>query len=39
MKLETIAVHAGYRPEATTKSVAVPVFPLLPLPLPKNSDK
>jgi O-acetylhomoserine (thiol)-lyase len=26
MKLETLAVHAGYTPEATTKSVAVPIY-------------
>lgn len=26
MKLETIALHAGYQPEATTKSVAVPIY-------------
>ncbi|MDM8569436.1 aminotransferase class I/II-fold pyridoxal phosphate-dependent enzyme [Thiotrichales bacterium HSG1] len=26
MKLETIAVHGGYTPEATTKSVAVPIY-------------
>ncbi len=26
MKLETLAVHAGYAPEATTKSVAVPIY-------------
>ena len=26
MKLETIAVHAGYTPEATTKAVAVPIY-------------
>ena len=26
MKLETLAVHGGYEPEATTKAVAVPVY-------------
>jgi O-acetylhomoserine (thiol)-lyase len=26
MKLETLAVHAGYAPEPTTKSVAVPIY-------------
>ena len=26
MKLETLAVHAGYSPEPTTKSVAVPIY-------------
>ena len=26
MKLETLAIHAGYKPEATTKSVAVPIY-------------
>ena len=26
MKIETIAVHGGYEPEATTKAVAVPVY-------------
>lgn len=26
MKLETIALHASYQPEATTKSVAVPMY-------------
>ncbi|MDM8564520.1 aminotransferase class I/II-fold pyridoxal phosphate-dependent enzyme [Candidatus Halobeggiatoa sp. HSG11] len=26
MKLETIAVHGGYTPEPTTKSVAVPIY-------------
>ncbi len=26
MKLETIAVHGGYRPEPTTKAVAVPIY-------------
>lgn len=26
MKLETLAIHAGYSPEATTKSVAVPIY-------------
>ena len=26
MKLETLAVHAGYSPDPTTKSVAVPVY-------------
>jgi O-acetylhomoserine (thiol)-lyase len=26
MKLETIAVHGGYSPESTTKSVAVPIY-------------
>ena len=26
MKLETIAVHGGYSPEPTTKSVAVPIY-------------
>ncbi len=26
MKLETIAVHAGYSPDPTTKSVAVPIY-------------
>ena len=26
MKLETIAVHAGYSPEPTTKAVAVPIY-------------
>ena len=26
MKLETLAVHAGYKPEPTTHAVAVPVY-------------
>ena len=26
MKLETLAVHAGYTPEPTTKAVAVPIY-------------
>ena len=26
MKIETIAVHGGYTPEATTKAVAVPIY-------------
>jgi O-acetylhomoserine (thiol)-lyase len=26
MKIETLAVHAGYSPESTTKSVAVPIY-------------
>jgi O-acetylhomoserine (thiol)-lyase len=26
MKMETIAVHGGYTPEATTKAVAVPIY-------------
>src|SRR5690606_39113562 len=26
MRLETIAVHGGYTPEATTKAVAVPIY-------------
>lgn len=26
MKLETLAIHAGYTPEATTKAVAVPIY-------------
>ena len=26
MKLETLAVHAGYQPDPTTKAVAVPVY-------------
>src|SRR5690625_2639347 len=26
MKFETLAVHAGYTPEPTTKSVAVPIY-------------
>ncbi len=26
MKLETLAIHAGYKPEPTTKSVAVPIY-------------
>ncbi|PWV59270.1 bifunctional O-acetylhomoserine aminocarboxypropyltransferase/cysteine synthase [Plasticicumulans acidivorans] len=26
MKLETLAIHAGYSPEATTKAVAVPIY-------------
>ena len=26
MKLETIAVHGGYRPDPTTKAVAVPIY-------------
>ena len=26
MKLETLAVHAGYNPDPTTKSVAVPIY-------------
>lgn len=26
MKMETLAVHGGYEPEATTKAVAVPVY-------------
>ena len=26
MKLETLSIHAGYSPEATTKAVAVPIY-------------
>ncbi len=26
MKLETLAIHAGYSPEPTTKAVAVPIY-------------
>ncbi|MEF8706900.1 MAG: PLP-dependent transferase, partial [Candidatus Accumulibacter sp. UW27] len=26
MKLETLAVHAGYSPEPTTRAVAVPIY-------------
>ncbi len=26
MKLETLAVHAGYTPDPTTKAVAVPIY-------------
>ena len=26
MKLETVAIHGGYRPDAATKSVAVPIY-------------
>jgi len=26
MKLETIAIHGGYQPEATTRAVAVPIY-------------
>ena len=26
MKIETLAVHAGYSPEPTTKAVAVPIY-------------
>ena len=26
MKLETLAVHAGYSPDPTTKAVAVPIY-------------
>ncbi len=26
MKFETIAIHGGYSPEPTTKSVAVPIY-------------
>lgn len=26
MKLETLAMHAGYSPEPTTKAVAVPIY-------------
>ena len=26
MKLETLAIHAGYSPDPTTKSVAVPIY-------------
>src|SRR5512132_1622651 len=26
MKIETLAVHAGYQPDPTTKAVAVPIF-------------
>ncbi len=26
MKFETLAVHAGYSPDPTTKSVAVPIY-------------
>src|SRR5690606_23333010 len=25
-KLETLAIHAGYKPEPTTKAVAVPIY-------------
>ena len=26
MKIETLAVHAGYEPDPTTKAVAVPIY-------------
>ena len=26
MKAETLAIHAGYRPETTTRAVAVPIY-------------
>ena len=26
LKLETLAVHAGYKPDPTTKAVAVPIY-------------
>src|SRR3546814_12193767 len=26
MKFETLAIHAGYQPDPTTKSVAVPIY-------------
>ena len=26
MKFDTLAVHAGYSPDPTTKSVAVPIY-------------
>ena len=26
MRIETLAVHAGYTPEPTTKAVAVPIY-------------
>ncbi|HBO7321796.1 TPA: bifunctional O-acetylhomoserine aminocarboxypropyltransferase/cysteine synthase, partial [Pseudomonas aeruginosa] len=26
MKLETLAVHAGYSPDPTTRAVAVPIY-------------
>jgi len=26
MRIETLAVHAGYSPDPTTKSVAVPIY-------------
>src|SRR3546814_6948958 len=26
MKLETLAIHAGFQPDPTTKSVAVPIY-------------
>ena len=26
MKLESIALHSGYSPEATTKAAAVPIY-------------
>ncbi|MCL2645045.1 MAG: PLP-dependent transferase, partial [Betaproteobacteria bacterium] len=26
MKLETLAVHAGYKPEPTTRAAAVPIY-------------
>src|SRR5512132_289446 len=26
MKIETLAVHAGYQPDPTTKAVAVPIY-------------
>lgn len=26
MKLETLAIHAGYSPDPTTKAVAVPIY-------------
>lgn len=26
MKIETLAVHAGYAPDPTTKAVAVPIY-------------
>lgn len=31
MKLETLSIHAGYKPEATTKAVAVLFIKLLHL--------
>ena len=26
MELETLAIHAGYKPDPTTKAVAVPIY-------------
>uniref|UniRef100_UPI001ABC9C16 PLP-dependent transferase n=1 Tax=Pseudomonas aeruginosa TaxID=287 RepID=UPI001ABC9C16 len=30
MKLETLAVHAGYSPDPTTRAVAVPIYQTTP---------